>query len=109
MKTFVHRRRLAIVATAFLCCVSRVYASVGASTPFTSYEGEAGTLGGGATVVALTSPPTTQFSSPQLEASGHAYVQLTGIGQYVEWVNNTGQNITALNLRSCIPDAASGY
>src|SRR5713226_1849425 len=108
MKPFVHRRRLAIAATAFLYCGNRAYASVGAITPFTIYEGEAGTLGGGATVVSLTSPPTTQFSSPQLEASGHAYVQLTGNGQYVEWVNNTGQSITALNLRSCIPDAPSG-
>ena len=108
MKPFIHRRCLAILTTTFLCCGGRVYASVGATTPYTSYEGEAGTLGGGATVVSLTSPPTTQFSSPQLEASGHAYVQLTSPGQYVQWVNNTGQNITALNLRSCIPDAPGG-
>jgi hypothetical protein len=35
-------------------------------------------------------------------------VHLAVPGQYVEWTNNTGQNITALNLRSCIPDAATG-
>src|SRR5436190_844311 len=63
--------------------------SVGATTPFVSYEAEAGTLGGGATMVALTSPPTTQFSSPALESSGHAYVHLSAVGQYVEWTNNT--------------------
>ena len=59
-----HCRYAAIVATAFLFCGARADASVGAVTPFTSYEGEAGTLGGGASIVSLTSPPTTQFSSP---------------------------------------------
>ena len=32
----------------------------------------------------------------------------TATGQYVHWTNNTGQNITAINLRSCIPDAPTG-
>jgi Carbohydrate binding module (family 6)/Chitobiase/beta-hexosaminidase C-terminal domain len=82
--------------------------NVGATTPFVSYEAEAGTLGSGAAIVSLTSPPTTQFSSPALEASGHAYVQLTATGQFVQWTNNTGQNITAINLRSSIPDAPNG-
>ncbi|WP_174240713.1 carbohydrate-binding protein [Granulicella sp. S156] len=82
--------------------------SVGAVTPFTSYEAEGGTVGGGATVVSLTSPPTTQYSSPTLEASGHAYVQLAGTGQYVQWTNNTGQPITFINVRESIPDAPAG-
>ncbi|HXA44065.1 MAG TPA: carbohydrate-binding protein [Candidatus Angelobacter sp.] len=86
----------------------RACAGVGATTPFTSFEAEAGALGGGASIVSLTAPPTTEFSSPQLEASGHAFVQLTNTGQSVTWTNTTGQNITALNLRSCIPDAATG-
>ena len=83
-------------------------AAVGATTPFTSYEAEAGTLGGGATLVALTTPPTTRFSSPELESSGHAYVSLTSTGQYVEWTNNTGKAITAINVRASIPDAPGG-
>jgi len=82
--------------------------TVGATTPFVTYEAEAGTLGGGATIVSLTSPPTTKFSSPQLEASGHAYVQLTSTGQSVQWTNNTGKSITAVNIRTCIPDSAGG-
>ena len=82
--------------------------AVGATTPFTSYEAEAGTLGGGASVVALTSAPTTQYSSAALEASGHAYVHLTGAGQSVQWTNNTGQPITFINVRASIPDAPSG-
>lgn len=82
--------------------------AMGASTPFISYEAEAGAVGGGATVVALTGPPATQLSSPQLEASGHAYVHLGGAGQSVQWTNNTGKAITALNVRYSIPDAATG-
>jgi Right handed beta helix region len=83
-------------------------ATVGATTPFTSYEAEAGTLGGGATVVSLTAAPTTQYSSAALEASGHAYVQLTGTGQYVRWTNSTGHPLSFVNVRASIPDSASG-
>ncbi|TDU02493.1 parallel beta helix pectate lyase-like protein [Streptomyces sp. 846.5] len=80
----------------------------GATVPFTGYEAEAGTLIGGATAVSLTAAPTTQYSSPAVEASGHAYVQLTGVGQGVQWTNTTGAPITALNLRESIPDSPSG-
>ena len=65
-------------------------------------------MGGGAEALALQSPPATEYSSPELEASGHAYVQLTATGHYVEWVNHTGQNITAFNVRYSIPDSADG-
>jgi hypothetical protein len=83
-------------------------ATVGATTPFTSYEAESGTLGGGATAVSLTAAPTTKYSSAALEASGHAYVQLTGTGQSVQWTNNTGQPISYVNVRASIPDSGSG-
>ncbi|HEX4704991.1 MAG TPA: RICIN domain-containing protein [Pseudonocardiaceae bacterium] len=83
-------------------------AAAGATTPFTSYEAEAGTLGGGASVVSLTSAPTTQFSSAALEASGHAYVHLAGPGQSVQWTNTTGAPISFVNVRESIPDAPSG-
>jgi len=81
---------------------------IGAATPFISYEAEAGTLAGGATTVSLTSPPTTKFSSPQLEASGHSYVHLGGTGQSVQWTNNTGKNINFVNVRYSIPDSSGG-
>ena len=81
---------------------------IGAATPFTSYEAEGGTLAGGATTVAVTAPSTTKFSTPQLEASGHAYAHLAGNGQSVSWTNNTGKNITAINVRYSIPDSAGG-
>jgi hypothetical protein len=83
-------------------------AAVGATTPFVSYEAEAGTLGGGATAVALTAAPTTQFSSPELESSGHAYVALTKTGHYVEWTNDSGHDLTFINVRASIPDAPAG-
>jgi len=82
--------------------------TAGASTPFASYEAEAGSLGGGASVVSLASAPTTQYASATLEASGHAYVQLTGTGQSVQWTNNTGQPISFVNVRTSIPDASGG-
>jgi hypothetical protein len=82
--------------------------AVGANTPFISYEAEAGTPGGGATVVSLTAAPTSQYSSPELESSGHAYVNLNAAGQYVEWTNNTGKAITFFNVRAAIPDSPGG-
>ena len=81
---------------------------VGATVPFTEYEAEAGLLGGGATIYYLTNPPTTEFSSPELEASGHAFVQLAGTGQFVQWTNNTGNAVTTLNIRYSIPDSPGG-
>jgi hypothetical protein len=82
--------------------------TAGATLPFTTYEAEAGTLAGGASTVALTAPPTTQYSSAALEASGHAYVQLTATGQSVQWTNNTGAPISFINVRASIPDASGG-
>lgn len=110
MKTILYQSRVSLFLVALLSafsCANRLYAT-GAVTPFVSYEGEAGFLGGGAAIYYLTNAPTTEFSSPELEASGHAFVALTQNGQYVQWTNNTGQNITAINLRSCIPDASGG-
>jgi hypothetical protein len=103
-----HAFRPFIIAFILVLLAGRAHANVGALTPFTSYEAEAARIGGGATVVSLTSAPTTQYSSPDLEASGHAYVLLNATGEYVEWTNNTGQNITAINVRECIPDAPAG-
>ena len=80
----------------------------GATTPFTTYQAPEGALGGGAKVVSLTSAPTTQFDTPQVEADGHAYVKLTGTGQSVGWVNKTGRPVNFINVRASIPDAPGG-
>jgi len=100
--------RLLICVSTFSWGIHQADAKVGATTPFTSFEAEDGRLAGGALIEYLTNAPTTPYSSPQLEASGHAYVQLTQTGQSVTWTNTTGQSITAINVRSCIPDAPNG-
>jgi hypothetical protein len=80
----------------------------GATTPFVTYQAPEGVLGGGASVVSLTSAPTSEFDSAQGEASGHAYVQLTGVGQSVQWTNQTGAPISFINVRASIPDSSTG-
>jgi hypothetical protein len=80
----------------------------GATTPFATYEAPEAALGGGASVVSLTSAPTSEYDSPQGEADGHAYVQLTGPGQSVQWTNNTGQPINFINVRASMPDSSTG-
>jgi len=80
----------------------------GASTPSTTYQAPEATLGGGASAVSLTSSPTSEYDSPQGEATGHAYVQLTGTGQSVQWTNDTGQSISFINERASIPDSTTG-
>jgi hypothetical protein len=81
--------------------------TVGATTPFTVIEGEAGTLGGGASVRKLQTIPANAVSSPELEASGRAFVQLTATGQSVSWVNPVDSDNT-INIRECIPDSPAG-
>ncbi|MFD4558030.1 carbohydrate-binding protein [Streptomyces sp. NPDC058469] len=129
MLTILRPRRLAVAAVAAVgaLCVSvlpaaatqqappikvaasaAASAAAGATTPFSVYEAEGGTPGGGAAVRSLTSAPTTQYSSAALEASGHSYVHLDGTGQSVQWTNTTGQPISFLNVRASIPDSASG-
>jgi len=108
MKPIIRRFCTLMAAVMLLSIGNRACATVGATTPFTSVEAESGSLGGGAVVVSLTAPPATEYSSPELEASGHAFVQLTNTGQSVTWTNMTSQNFTAINVRSCIPDAPTG-
>ncbi len=113
MLTIRRPRQLAVtvVAAVGALCVSALPAAaihksppartaVGATTPFSVYEAEGGTPGGGAAVRSLTSAPTTQYSSAALEASGHSYVHLGGTGQSVRWTNTTGQPISFLNVRA---------
>src|SRR5580693_5648679 len=98
----------AVAATSYQAPGTPSPSVAGATTPFTTYEAPGGALGGGASVVSLTSAPTSQYDSPQGEASGHAYVQLTGPGQSVQWTNNTGQPINFINVRASIPDSSAG-
>jgi MYXO-CTERM domain-containing protein len=80
----------------------------GATVPFTTYEAEEGVLGHGAAVRRLAAPATTPWDTPELEASGRAFVELKGTGDSVTLPNNTGANVTALDIRYSIPDAPQG-
>src|SRR5882724_3617351 len=93
--------------TLFLVSINHALA-VGASTPFTTLEAEAGTLGGGATIHAFT-PGSTVPSGPtkELEASGMAYVWLTNLNDSVSWTNPV-DGANAVVIRNCIPDAPNG-
>ncbi|MFL6136682.1 MAG: carbohydrate-binding protein [Frankiaceae bacterium] len=73
--------------------------SRGATEPFTTYEAEAGSMGGGAALNVLA---TVQ----QQAASGKSYVHLAGTGQYVQWSNVRDAN--RLILRYSIPQGTSG-
>ena len=109
MKPLIQLPCLLVAAGALLLGGNKVYA-VGATVPWTEYEAEAGTLAGGATVVSLVQPLGNSVNGePVNESSGAAYVSLAGTGQSVSWVNNSGQSITALNLRIQIPDAPGGH
>jgi len=83
-------------------------AGVGATTPFTTLEAEAGTLGGGATIHAFT-PGSIVPSGPtkELEASGMAYVWLTNLNDSVSWTNPV-DGANSIVIRDCIPDAPDG-
>jgi Right handed beta helix region len=108
---------VALTRPSTLLTASAVFASLwlssvaqgqGAKTPFTSYEAEGGTLSGGATVRKLTAPATTNWSSPELEASGRAFVELAATGASVALPNGTAGPVTALDVRYSIPDSAQG-
>lgn len=105
MKNTIITLGLLNIVIAFLCCGSNAYA-VGATTPYTTYEAESGVVSNGASVVTLTlAQAQGNISSPQMEASGRAYVALAGTGQKVTWTNNTGQSVTAINFRASVPPA----
>ncbi|WP_157447602.1 glycosyl hydrolase family 28-related protein [Chthoniobacter flavus] len=80
----------------------------GASVPFTTYEAEAATLGGGATVTALTSAnlvATGTADVPMIEASGRAYATLAAQGQSLTFqVTNAANSIV---IRHNVPYTAA--
>ncbi|WP_225446202.1 sugar-binding protein [Paenibacillus rhizovicinus] len=74
--------------------------SRGATVPYTTYEAESGTLGGGA---ALNDTPDPMHKEV---ASGKSYVNLNGTGEYVQWSNARDAN--RFVLRYSIPKDSSG-
>ncbi|HTJ78340.1 MAG TPA: carbohydrate-binding protein [Rariglobus sp.] len=99
---------LCLLAAPFFTSSVHAQAAIGATTPFVSFEAENGVPGGGATVRTMNGPVLHERSTPEMESSGRAFVELKGLGQSVSWMNKTRQSFTAINLRFCIPDAPKG-
>ena len=79
---------------------------VGAEVPFVTIEAEARSNRTNGRIVQLAGLPKATDFSPQLEASGRAFVELTDVGQFVEFQAPSVAN--AMVVRHCIPDAPSG-
>lgn len=78
----------------------------GAAVPFTTYEAEATTNRLRGTRVKMSALPAGDASTPEMEAAGRAYVQLSKPGDYLEIPRARASN--TLVIRHCIPDAAAG-
>jgi hypothetical protein len=78
----------------------------GAKVPFTTYEAEAPMNKVQGTKVQMSGLPKGNDSTPELEASGRGFVQLTATGDYLDIPKVRAAN--ALVLRHCIPDAPTG-
>lgn len=78
----------------------------GAVVPFTTYEAEAPANSTTGTMVSMTTLPTSTTSTPELEASGRAFVELDATGERLDFPNVRAAN--ALVIRHCIPDAPMG-
>jgi hypothetical protein len=81
-------------------------AVAGAATVFTTYEAEAAANATSGTRIALTTLPDRLATSPELEASGRAYVRLDAANEFLEIPVTRRAN--RLVLRHSIPDAAAG-
>ncbi|WP_410631556.1 carbohydrate-binding protein [Amycolatopsis sp. cmx-4-83] len=77
-------------------------AARGATTPYTEYEAEAGTLSGGATTLAA----DRAYRTVPSEASGRRAARLSGTGQSIAVTLTKPAN--ALVVRFSIPDSADG-
>jgi len=75
----------------------------GAVMPYTRYEAENGSIGGGAV---LRSDPTFDYSQTAAEASNQECVALPSNGSYVQWtISNGGSGI---DMRFTMPDTSDG-
>jgi len=82
--------------------------AVGADTPFTTLEAEAGSLTGGAKIHAfILGSPVPTSPIPELESSGGAFVKLARTGDAITW-SNPVDGANALVVRSSLPDTPDG-
>jgi hypothetical protein len=77
----------------------------GARVPFTTYEAE-NPESHRAQIIKMSGLPRADDSTPEMEASGRAFAQLSNVGDFVRFKNLPASN--ALVIRHCIPDSATG-
>ncbi len=82
-----------------------VYSVRGASVPYTRYDTDDATRGGGAT---LQSAPTFDQSLTASEASGQKYIALPSSGSYLQWTVRQGEGGAGVTMRFTMPDSADG-
>nr|BAF56208.1 putative glycosidase [Paenibacillus sp. KSM-M86] len=82
-----------------------VYAARGAVMPYSRYDTEDATLGGGAV---LKSAPTFDQALTASEASGQKYVALPSNGSSVQWTIRQGQGGAGVTMRFTMPDSSDG-
>jgi subtilase family serine protease len=75
----------------------------GATMPYTRYESEDASIGGGAV---LRTAPDFNYALTASEASNQKYVELPTSGSYVQWTINQGG--AGVNMRFTMPDSADG-
>lgn len=75
----------------------------GAAMPYTRYESEDSTIGGGAV---LREAPDFNYALTASEASNQKYVELPSNGSFVEWT--IGQGGAGVNMRFTMPDSSNG-
>jgi len=78
----------------------------GASVPFITYEAEAPTNRARGTTVVMAGLPRGDASTPEMEASGRAYRQLTVRGDFIDFLRVCAAD--TIVIRYCIPDAPTG-
>ncbi|OBZ14182.1 glycosyl hydrolase [Bacillus sp. FJAT-27264] len=82
-----------------------VYSARGASMPYTRYDTEDATRGGGAT---LQTAPTFDQALIASEASGQSYIALPSNGSYAQWTVRQGEGGAGVTMRFTMPDSANG-
>ncbi|MEC0229580.1 galactose-binding domain-containing protein [Paenibacillus alba] len=82
-----------------------VYALRGASVPYSRYDTEDATLGGGAV---LRSAPTFDQALTASEASKQSYIALPANGANLQWTVRQGQGGAGVTMRFTMPDSADG-
>ncbi len=80
--------------------------SVGASVAFLTHEAESSDNTTNGAIVSLKALPSGPESSPELEASGRAFVELTAPDHFLEFPVTAPAN--TLVVRHCTPDAPGG-